>query len=112
LPLAQRELYGTREWFDSINRRNAVEGYYGSLKDTGRESFRRGVLRVIGAIKTGLFYAFGVACVNLRMASKWDAEHGSTHRIYSKKIGRPRLVGVTQYAEVFTRLGSTAPLRT
>jgi hypothetical protein len=64
---------------------------------------------VRGLVKTGLLCAFGVACVNLRMSAKWENEHGATHIVYKKKMGRPVSLGVTKYADVFTKIGVRAP---
>jgi hypothetical protein len=106
IPLSQRELYGSREWYDSVNRRNAVEGFFGNIKDHARENFRRGSVRVRGLVKTGLLAAFNVASVNMRMANKWDTERGKTHKPAKPRMGRPRNIGVARHAEVFTSLAS------
>ena len=108
LPLSQRELYGSKEWFDSMNRRNPVEGFYGNLKDQARENFRRGGSRLMTIVKSGLLAAVNVASVNLRMAAKWDAEHGATHRVYRPRRGRPRNEGVSRHLEVFERVAALA----
>jgi len=108
LPLSQRELYGSRKWFDSINRRNPTEGFYGNLKDHAREHFRRGGTRVMSIVKVGLIAALNVASVNLRMATKWDAEHGSTHRVHRPRRGRPRNEQLSRHLEVFERVAALA----
>ena len=106
VPLSQRELFGSREWYESMNRRKAVEGFFGNIKDHARENFRRGSVRVRGLVKTGLLAAFNVASVNMRMANKWDAERGKTHKPAKPRMGRPRKIGVTRHAEVFSSLAS------
>jgi len=107
VPLAQRELFGSYEWYQSMNRRNAVEGFYGNVKDHARENFRRGSVRVRGLVKTGLLAAFNVASVNLRLAAKWATQRGKSHMPARPKMGRPRKTGVSKYVEVFARSSSS-----
>ena len=106
VPLSQRELFGSRESYDAVNRRNAVEGFFGNIKDHARENFVRGSVRVRDQVKSGLLAAFNVASVNTRMANMWDAERGKTHKSAKPRMGRPRKVGVARRAEVFTSLAS------
>ncbi len=54
IPLAQRDLHGSRDWYASWNRRNRVEGFFGNIKDEARESIRRGIVRVRTKEKVGL----------------------------------------------------------
>jgi hypothetical protein len=106
IPLAQRHLHGSRDWFFSVSRRNRVEGFFGNLKDSARENLNRGTIRVRGLVKTGIMVAFAVASVNMRLAVKWDSEQ---HHAPKPKVGRPRKIGVTTYAQVLVALGANAP---
>lgn len=107
LPLSQREQYGSFEWYMSMNRRNRVEGFFGNLKDQGRENIRRGTIRVMGLIKTGLLVAMAAASVNLRLGKSFDEEERTATATATKsgerrkKMGRPRKTGVAAYARVF-----------
>ena len=101
-PLAQRDLFGSKEWFWSYNRRNLVEGFYGNLKDVARENIRRGSIRVMGIIKMGLMIAVAVACVNLRMAAKWDANK-KPREAARRRGGRPAKQPTARHQEVIAR---------
>jgi hypothetical protein len=106
IPLAQQHLHGSRDWYFSVSRRSRVEGFFGNLKDSARENLKRGTIRVRGLVKTGIMVAFAVASVNMRLAEKWDTAQHPTPR---PKMGRPRKIGVTTYAQVFATLGANAP---
>jgi hypothetical protein len=109
-PLAQRDLFGSKDWFSSYSRRNRVEGFYGNLKDVGRENMRRGSIRVVGIVKTGLLLSLAVASVNLRMAAKWDREHD--HRgAKSPRRGRPAKAPMARHEEVLARAASLVRVR-
>lgn len=97
-PLAQRELYGTYAWADSMQRRSRVEGFFGNLKDGARENIRRGTIRMRGLIKSGILLAFAVASTNLRLATTFANRAPKPAR---KRTGRPRNTGVVKYADVF-----------
>ena len=107
-PLAQRDLYGSKEWFTSMCRRNSVEGFYAGVKDHACENLKRGGIRVLGIVKYGLLVAIGVASVNLRMAANWDKD-GDQYRA-SKSPGRPVKNHLSKHAEL---IGSTVsrPIR-
>ena len=91
----------------SMNRRNRVEGFFGNLKDQGRENIRRGTIRVMGLVKTGLLVAVAAASVNLRLGNSFDEEERAMTATTTKsgeprkKLGRPRKTGVAAYARVF-----------
>ena len=88
-----------------MNRRNRVEGFFGNLKDKSRENVTRGVIRVMGLVKTGLLVVMAVASLNLRLAENWE----TTQREQPvKKMGRPRKVGVAAYARAFA-IAATGP---
>jgi hypothetical protein len=107
LPLAQRELYGSKDWYFSFARRNRVEGFFGNLKNEATENLRRGVIRVRGGMKTGLLTLMIVAASNLRLAERWDERTPSETR---KKIGRPAKKVLAPYAEAALQAGrSNAP---
>ncbi len=106
LPLSQREQYGSFDWYVSMNRRNRVEGFFGNLKDKARENLTRGTIRVMGLVKTGLLVAMAVASLNLRLGEKWETTQ--REQTSSKKMGRPRKVGVAAYARAFA-VASTGP---
>jgi len=89
-----------------VNRRNRVEGFFGNLKDSARENISRGTVRVRGLVKTGLMIAIAVMSVNIRLGEKWDEQKC---RKPKPRMGRPRKVGVTKYAQVFLDLVANAP---
>jgi hypothetical protein len=107
LPLSQRELYGSDEWFKSSARRNRVEGFFGNLKNEATENMKRGTIRVRGLIKTGLLVAFSVAAANLRLQKSFKKR--STSPLKPKR-GRPKKKGVAAFAQVFASdTNSNAP---
>ena len=106
VPLSQREQYGSFDWYVSMNRRNRVEGFFGNLKDKARENLTRGTIRVMGLVKTGLLVAMAVASLNLRLGEKWETTQ--REQTSSKKMGRPRKVGVAAYARAFA-IAATGP---
>lgn len=89
-----------------MNRRNRVEGFFGNLKNSARENISRGTVRVRGLVKTGPMVAIAVMSVNIRLGEKWNEQK---RRKPKPKMGRPRKVGVTKYAEVFQTLGGVSP---
>lgn len=95
IPLAQQDLHGTREWYNSWNRRNRVEGYFGNIKDEANESLRRGIVRVRTQEKLGLWLAFAVAAANIRLAEAYRRRKATPAP--KRKRGRPRKSGLTQY---------------
>jgi hypothetical protein len=97
IPLSQRELHGSTEWYFSTSRRNRVEGFFGNLKNEARENIRRGTIRVRGLEKTGLLLLMAVARVNLRLADLWSK---NSHQPIRTKMGRKRKLGVLKYADV------------
>jgi hypothetical protein len=97
IPLSQRELHGSTEWYFSTSRRNRVEGFFGNLKNEARENIRRGTIRVRGLEKTGLLLLMAVARVNLRLADIWLE---NTNQPMRAKMGRRRKLGVVKYADV------------
>jgi hypothetical protein len=96
----------------SMNRRNRVEGYFGNLKDQARENIRRGTIRVMGLVKTGLLVATAAASLNLRLGKSFDEEEGTSKTKKTgeprKKLGRPRKAGVAAFARVF-EVATTGP---
>lgn len=98
VPLAQRDLYGTRAWYDSFNRRNRVEGFFGNIKDEARESLRRGIIRVRTKEKIGLWLALAVAAANVRLTQAFrDRASGGKTRPKKVRTGRPRKPGLSSY---------------
>ena len=107
LPLSQRDLYGSEEWFKSSARRNRIEGLFGNLKNEATENVKRGTIRVRGLIKMGILVAFGVASANLRLQKSFKKR--STTPVKPKR-GRPKKPGVAAYAQVFASdANSNAP---
>jgi ribosomal protein S18 acetylase RimI-like enzyme len=103
IPLAQRDLFGSREWYQSWNRRNRVEGFFGNLKDEARESIRRGIVRVRTKEKVGFWLAFAVAAANVRLVAAFRRR--PTAAPPKRKRGKPRKAGLDVYlpAGVATR---------
>lgn len=104
IPLSQRHLYGSYEWWSSYNRRNLVEGFFGNLKNEARENLRRGTIRVRSLVKTGLLVAFMVASTNLRLAK---AFHRRAPKPAAAKRGRPKKTGVVAVPAVLNALSSS-----
>lgn len=59
-----------------------------------------------GLVKTGLMVVIAVMSVNIRLGEKWDEQK---RRKPKPKMGRPRKVGVAQYAKVYLDLVANAP---
>lgn len=99
LPLAQRELYGSRSWRDSYMRRNRVEGFFGVLKNEACENVKRGTIRVRGLFKTGVLVAMSVVSCNLRLIASFESKPATKPK---RRRGRPRKIGI----EVFNPLAN------
>jgi hypothetical protein len=95
IPLVQRDLFGSREWYASWNRRNRVEGFFGNIKDEARESLRRGIVRVRTKEKVGLWLAFAVAAANVRLAAA--NRRRPTAPPPARRRRRPRKAGLLAY---------------
>jgi hypothetical protein len=100
LPLYQRNIYGSKRWFDSYGRRGgSIEPHFGGLKDESAESFRKGKVRVRGIVKTGLMLAFALASNNRRLANAWERRRRERATSSGKRWhGRPynhRLTSMT-----------------
>ena len=95
IPLAQRDLHGSREWYASWNRRNRVEGFFGNLKDEARESIRRGIVRVRTKEKVGFWLAFAVAAANVRLTAAFRRR--PTAAPPKRRRGQPRKPGLAVY---------------
>ena len=68
LPYWQPLPYGSREWYDSWNRRNRIEGIFGNVKSDASQNLTRGCIRVMGLAKVSLMAMFVVMAANLRLA--------------------------------------------
>jgi hypothetical protein len=99
IPLSQRELYGTADWYFSYSRRNRVEGFFGNTKNEAVESLRRGSVRVLGGYKSGLLHLLMMAATNVRFARRWD-EQVAKPATRRKKMGRPRKAPIAHLAQV------------
>ena len=106
IPLSQRELYGTAEWYFSFSRRNRVEGFFGNTKNEAVESLRRGSVRVLGGYKSGLLHLLMMAATNMRFAKRWD-EQSAVPPARRKKMGRPRKAPIAHLAQII--LGADQP---
>ncbi|HEY5302659.1 MAG TPA: hypothetical protein VIJ86_01230 [Acidimicrobiales bacterium] len=106
IPLAQRELYGSAQWFFSCARRNRVEGFFGNTKNEAVENLRRGVIRMRGGMKTGLATLVILGATNLRLAERWDAQVAKPKKA---KRGRPRRQSLITYSQVVVAASSTGP---
>lgn len=112
LPLYQRHLYGSKEWFHSYARRgSSIEPHFGALKDESAEGLRRGKFRVRGIVKTGLMVAFALASTNRRLALAWD-RRPSVETKTKKPKGRPRRQAWTSLVLLTTSDSPDLVLRT
>lgn len=90
LPLLQRHIYGSREWYKSYSRRStSVEPFFGNLKDEAGGGVVRGRIRVMGIVKTGLLVAFAVASTNRRLARAFDRAVAREKTSPRRRPGRP-----------------------
>ena len=97
LPLYQRDLYGSKEWFDSYSRRgSSVEPHFGGLKSDAGAGMHHGKVRVAGIVKTGLMVAFALATTNRNLALAFDARPDSVSRT-TRRRGRPYTHRLTRY---------------
>jgi hypothetical protein len=71
LPYWQPNLYGSKAWYDSYNRRNRIEGVFGNLKNDATQNITRGNTRVMGLAKTAFMTMVAVMAVNLRLLDTW-----------------------------------------
>ena len=72
LPFWQPTPFGTREWWNSWNRRNRVEGLFGNIKNDAAQNLTRGRIRVMGLAKTSFMVLFVAMAANLRLADTFD----------------------------------------
>ena len=109
LPLAQRQLFGSKDWFFSYSRRSRVEGYFGNLKNEANENARRGSIRVRGGMSTGLLVIVMAVATNLRLAEAWDRGSGRK-KAPKPTMGRPRKQTLLPSYEIALSAGKgTAP---
>lgn len=112
LPLYQRHLYGSKEWFHSYARRgSSIEPHFGALKDESAEGLRRGKFRVRGIVKTGLMVAFALASTNRRLALAWDRRPPVVAKTKRPKR-RPRRQAWTSLQLLTTSTSANLVLRT
>lgn len=112
LPLYQRHLYGSKEWFHSYARRgSSIEPHFGALKDESAEGLRRGKFRVRGIVKTGLMVAFALASTNRRLALAWDRRPPVVAKTKKPK-GRPRRQAWTSLELLTTTDSANLVMRT
>lgn len=60
-PTYQKHYWGSRAWYESFNRRNQVEGFFGNLKNEATEDMDRGNIRMMGLTKVSLLVALWAA---------------------------------------------------
>jgi len=89
MPLNQREHYGSYQWFQSMSRRNLVEGYFGNLKNGATENLQRGTIRVRGIYKTGILVIFAASAANMRLINGYAPKPKQ-----SKPRGRKPIIGI------------------
>ncbi|MGY1825803.1 MULTISPECIES: hypothetical protein [unclassified Blastococcus] len=73
LPFWQPLPHGSAEWWDSINRRNRVEGIFGNVKNDAAQNVTRGRFRVMGLARVSLMTLFLVMAANLRLMQTFTA---------------------------------------
>jgi hypothetical protein len=103
MPLSQRDLFGTSEWYASYTRRNLVEGFFGSLKNNGVEGVRPGNVRMRGLVKHGLFIAVATAAANLRHVESFRARNPQAPKRVRR--GRPLKTNLHRYKEQINMSG-------
>ncbi|GEO28283.1 hypothetical protein TAE01_00930 [Terrabacter aerolatus] len=80
LPYWQPDLYGSKAWYDSFNRRNRIEGIFGNLKNDATQNITRGNFRVMGLAKTAFMTMVAVMAVNLRLLDAWQLRRDAQAR--------------------------------
>jgi hypothetical protein len=93
IPLAQSELFGSAEWKAAYDRRGRVEGGYSNLKNEATTNIKRGTIRVMGLVKTGIMVLMAQAVTNVRLGHAYRtskrATQGSKSDRVPKRRGRP-----------------------
>jgi hypothetical protein len=80
IPLAQRKLFGSAEWKAAYDRRGRVEGGYSNLKNEATTNIKRGTIRVMGLIKTGIMVLMAQAVTNVRLGHAYRTSKGTAAR--------------------------------
>ncbi|WP_338749496.1 transposase [Janibacter alittae] len=78
LKLRQRLYWGSPEWISEYSQRTRVEGSFGRMKHFSTGGVRRGWIRQMGLVKTGLALVLAVATVNLTQLLLWSQRTGNT----------------------------------
>ncbi len=73
LPFWQPLPHGSAAWYDSINRRNRIEGIFGNVKNDAAQNLTRGRFRVMRLARTSLMSLFIVTAANLRLVQTFTA---------------------------------------
>ena len=101
LPLAQRHIFGSLEWYRSYSRRGtSVETYFANLKHATGAGIERGAIRVRGIIKTGMLLAFALSSTNRRCAIAYERGKVAGTTVQQRRRGRPRRQLVTTLRQV------------
>ena len=108
LPLSQRHIFGSTKWRKSYSRRGEVERHFARAKDYSQENLRRGAIRVMGLVKTGLLISFALASINRRLTLSFDRNQ---HKKTPVKRGRRPSATVKKFAtKVMAAQGIASPV--
>lgn len=101
LPFWKPLPHGSAAWWDSINRRNRVEGIFGNVKNDAAQNVIRGRFRVMGLARVSLMTLFLVMAANLRLMQTFTARQDKAaaatalaaagHRPAPRATRRPRM---------------------
>lgn len=111
LPFWQPTPFGTRDWWNSWNRRNRVEGLFGNIKNDAAQNLTRGRIRVMGLAKTSFMVLFVAMAANLRLADTF-AEREAAGTPAAEPAPRAGKAGAGKASGTSVKKKRTPPFRT